>query len=67
MAIPKKECKYIKGRYMNTLDCANCRYNRVVDIKEFARGNRRGRFTAGTECLKGCKMLWTKGGSNAKR
>jgi hypothetical protein len=52
METQKRECKYIAGRYKDTIECANCMYNRIVDAVKFECGQRRGNYTAGTECLK---------------
>jgi hypothetical protein len=52
METQKRECNYIAGRYKNTIECANCKYNHVVNVVRFEYGRRRGNPTAGTVCLK---------------
>ena len=49
--IERGNCQYIKNRERQSLKCANCRYNRVVNIQTFVRAAHTSNKTAGSVCV----------------
>ena len=41
----------VTGYHMQSLKCANCRFNRVEDVVRFAAASRTDKKTSGTYCV----------------
>lgn len=61
--ITNKPCKHIAGRVAGTVQCANCKFNRVVEYRKFES---QATPTAGTVCIAD-EVLTTKTNNDEKQ